>query len=133
MLLLFSCNAEIAKIDLTKPQYQSVSINCKKHRQIDFYLDCDIEYKTMPNMVIDFEFYKGNVQLLKGGVDPLNCSNLKNETKIEKNGKTYWKFYGKLEGNYIPPSDSVFTIYPTFIWNQTADLKIHKMDLIFVR
>lgn len=132
-LVLFSCSEEIARIDLTKLESQSISIACKKHRQIDFYLDCDMEYKVLPMMVLDFEFYKGNQQLLKGGLDPLNCTLLENESKTVENGITHWKFYGKLEGNFIPPSDTIFTIYPTLIKNKALDFKIHKFDLIFVK
>lgn len=131
--LFFSCTEEIVRIDLTKPEQQSISIECEKHRQVDFYLDCDIEFKDYPEMVLDFEFYKGNEQLLKGGLDPLNCSSLENEVKTINNGFTHWKFYGKLEGNFIPPSDTVFTIYPTLIKNNNPDFKIHKLDLVFVR
>ncbi|MBI2281029.1 MAG: hypothetical protein HYU68_10130 [Bacteroidetes bacterium] len=134
ILVLFACTTEeIARIDLTKTEPQSISINCKKHRQIDFYLDGDMEYKELPIMVLDFEFYKGNQQILKGGLDPLNCTLLENESKTIENGITRWKFYGKLEGNFIPPSDTTFTIYPTLIKNNHPDLKIHKLDVVFVR
>lgn len=133
ILLLFSCTEEITRIDLTKREQQSISIACEKHRQVDFYLDCDIEFKDYPEMVLDFEFYKGNKQLLKGGLDPLKCSSLENEIKTVNNEITHWKFYGKLEGNFIPPSDTIFTIYPTLIKNNNPDFKIHKLDLVFVR
>ena len=133
ILFLFSCTEEIARIDLMKSEIQSVSIPCKKHRQVDFYLDADIEYRKFPSMVLDFEFYKGNQQILKGGLDPLNCTELKNESKTVGNGITRWKFYGKLEGNFIPPSDTIFTIYPTLIKNKTLDFKIHKLEVVFVR
>lgn len=132
-LVLFSCTEEIARIDLMKSEIQSVSIPCKKHRQVDFFLDCDMEYKELPMMVLDFEFYKGNQQILKGGLDPLNCTELKNESKTVENGITRWKFYGKLEGNFIPPSDTIFTIYPTLIKNKSPDFKIHKLEVIFVK
>lgn len=134
MLVLFSCSQEeITRIDLTKDVVQVVNVKCEKHRQIDFYLDCDIEYKELPSMVLDFEFYQGQQQLLKGGLDPLNCTNLENESKVVTNGKTRWKFYGKLEGNFIPPSDTIFTISPTLVRNNAQGFKIHKMDLVFVR
>lgn len=132
-LILFSCTEEIMRMDLTKSEQQSISIECEKHRQVDFYLDCDIEFAKYPEMVLDFEFYKGNEQILKGGLDPLNCSSLENEMKTVNNGITHWKFYGKLEGNFIPPSDTTFTIYPTLIKNNSPDFKIHKLDLVFVR
>jgi len=133
ILILFSCTEEVARIDLTRPESQSISIPCKKHRQIDFYLDADMEYKELPMMVLDFEFYKGTRQILKGGLDPLNCTLLKNESKTIENGITRWKFYGKLEGNFIPPSDTIFTIYPTLIKNNHPNLKIHKLDVVFVK
>lgn len=133
-IFLFSCSQEeITRIDLTKEESQVVTIECEKHRQIDFYLDCDIEYKELPSMVLDFEFYQGQQQLLKGGLDPLNCTSLENESKVVSNGITHWKFFGKLEGNFIPPGDTVFSIYPTLIKNETPDFKIHKMEVVFVR
>jgi len=131
--LFFSCTEEIARIDLTKLEQQSISIECEKHRQIDFYLDCDIEFAKYPEMVLDFEFYKGKEQILKGGLDPLNCKSFENEIKTVNNGITNWKFYGKLEGNFIPPSDTIFTIYPTLIKNKAPNFKIHKLELVFVR
>ena len=133
ILVLFSCTEEITRIDLTKTEPQSISIDCKKHCQIDFYLDCDMEYKEFPMMVLDFEFYKGNQQILKGGLDPLNCTLLENESKTIIDGITRWKFYGKLEGNFIPPSDTIFTIYPTLIKNNAPDFKIHKLEVVFKR
>lgn len=133
LLCLFSCSEEIIRLDLVNPSSPSVNIECEKHRQVDFYLDGDIEFKDYPEMVLDFEFYKGNEQLLKGGLDPLKCSQLENEVKTVENGITHWKFYGKLEGNFIPPSDTIFTIYPTLIKNQTSDFKINKLELVFVR
>lgn len=133
LLSLFSCSEEIMRMDLTHPSSSSVNIPCEKHRQIDFYLDCDIEFEKYPEMVLDFEFYKGNEQLLKGGLDPLKCSQLENEVKTIENGITHWKFYGKLEGNFIPPSDTTFTIYPTLIKNQSPNFKINKLELVFVR
>jgi len=132
-VFLFSCSKEtITRVDLTKTGYFA-NIECEKHRQIDFYLDCDIEFTEYPNMVLDFEFYQGQQQLLKGGLDPLNCTNLENESKVVTNGTTRWKFYGKLEGNFIPPSDTIFTIYPTLVKNNAQGFKIHKMDIVFVR
>lgn len=134
ILALVSCSQEeITRIDLTKDVVQVVNVKCEKHRQIDFYLDCDIEFTEYPNMVLDFEFYQGKQQLLKGGLDPLNCSNLKNESKVVTNDTTRWKFYGKLEGNFIPPADTIFSIYPTLVKNNTKNFKIYKMDLVFVR
>lgn len=130
---LLSCSEEITRINLNNSSRPFVTIECEKHRQIDFYLDCDIEFKKYPEMVLDFEFYKGNEQILKGGLDPLDCSNLENEIKVLNNGITHWKFYGKLDGNFIPPSDTVFTIYPTLIKNNSEGFKIHKLELVFIK
>ncbi len=134
LLLISSCTKEIKRLDLhPKNPVTSVSIDCKKDRQIDFYLDCDIEFKEQPVMVMDFEFYKGDEQILKGGLDPLAASPKENESKTDANGITHWKFYGKLEGNFIPPSDTIFIIKPTLIYNQHPDLKINKFELVLVR
>lgn len=130
---LFSCQEEIQRIDLVKTPIASINIDCEKDRQIDFYLDCDIEFAEEPNMVMDFEFFKGNQQILKGGLDPLAANPKENEVKINSNGITTWKFYGKLEGNFIPTRDTTFTIKPTLIYNSTPALKINKFELVFVR
>ena len=133
VILLFSCTTELERVDLFKNQFVNIQVECEKHRQIDFYLDCDIEYSELPTMVIDFEFYNGDEQILKGGLDPLLASPKSDELKIEKDGVTHWKFYGKLEGNFIPPSDGVFTIRPTLIKNNHPDLKVNKFELVLVR
>jgi hypothetical protein len=131
--LFFSCTTEIERIDVAKNSNVEIKIDCEKHRQIDFYLDCDIEYSESPTMVMDFEFYNGDEQILKGGLDPLSVSSKSDEVKTEKNGITHWKFYGKLEGNFIPPSDGVFTIRPTLIKNNHPDFKVNKFELVLVR
>jgi hypothetical protein len=132
-LLLFSCQEELQRIDLIKNPTTTIAINCEKDRQIDFYLDCDIEYSQMPVMVMDFEFFKGAEQILKGGLDPLAASQKTNEIKTNNGAITRWKFYGKLEGNFIPTADTVFTIKPTLVYNQTRSLKFNKFELVFVR
>lgn len=132
-LLLFSCQEELQRIDLIKNPTTTIAINCKKDRQIDFYLDCDIEYTEQPVMVMDFEFFKGAEQILKGGLDPLDASPKTDEIKTTIGSKTHWKFYGKLEGNFIPTADTVFTIKPTLIYNKTPSLKFNKFELVFVR
>lgn len=133
LFLLFSCTEEIHREDFTKKNIAEISVECEKHRQIDFYLDCDMEYSELPTMVMDFEFYKGKEQILKGGLDPLEATPKNNESRVVTEGKTHWKFYGKLEGNFIPPSDTTFTIKPTLIYNQHPDLKINKFELVLVR
>tara|TARA_R110001592_G_scaffold187646_2_gene432435 strand:+ start:1808 stop:2248 length:441 start_codon:yes stop_codon:yes gene_type:complete len=131
--LLVACTTEIERIDVAKNENVFIKIDCKKHRQIDFYLDCDIEYSELPIMVMDFEFYKGEEQILKGGLDPLLASPKSDEVKTEVNGITHWKFYGKLAGNFIPPEDGIFTIHPTLIRNNYPDLKVNKFELVLVR
>ena len=118
---------------LIKTPTSAINIECEKDRQIDFYLDCDIEFKEEPNMVMDFEFFKGEQQILKGGLDPLLASHKENESKATLNGITHWKFYGKLDGNFIPTEDTTFTIKPTLVFNQTPSLKFNKFELVFVR
>lgn len=134
LLFLCSCSEEIARIDLhPKNPTTSINVSCEKDRQIDFYLDCDIEYDEQPLMVMDFEFFKGQTQILKGGLDPLMPVSIENESKSEINGITRWSFYGKLDGNFIPTDDTIFTIKPTLIKNNNTDLKIKKIELVLVR
>ncbi len=131
--LITSCTTEVARVDLSKNENIFIKVDCKKHRQIDFYLDCDIEFEKTPTMVMDFEFYKDEEQILKGGLDPLSASSKSDELKEESNGTTKWKFYGKLEGNFIPPSDGEFKIHPTLIKNNQSGLIINKFELVLVR
>lgn len=133
IITLFSCTSEIARVDVFKNNNINIQVNCEKHRQIDLYIDCDIEYTELPLMVMDFEFYSGDEQLVKGGLDPLLASPKSDELKTEVDGVTHWKFYGKLEGNFIPPSNGVFSIRPTLIKNNHPNLKINKFDLVLVR
>lgn len=133
LLFILACTKkESPRLNLIATPPQQANLSCEKHHQIDFYLDCDIEFRQFPVMVLDFEFYKGNQQLMKGGTDPLKCTNITKESKKIKKGITRWKFYGKLEGNFIPPSDTIFNIVPTLIKNNQQDFIIHKMDLVFV-
>lgn len=129
LFLLFSCTSEIARVDLSKNKNVAIEVKCEKHRQIDFYLDCDIEYLEKPNLVMDFEFYRGELQILKGGLDPLKNSEALNGT----GDKTSLKFYGKLEGNFIPPGDTIFTIKPTLIGLDAKDVVFNKFELVLVR
>ena len=133
LIQCFSCQSELKRIDFSTQNTAVIELDCEKHRQIDFYLDCDIEFTEKPVMVMDFEFYKGKEQILKGGLDPLAASPKENENRIEANGITHWKFYGKLEGNFIPPADTTFTIKPTLIYNKGPELKINKFELVLVR
>ncbi|MDF1672425.1 MAG: hypothetical protein P1U41_02915 [Vicingaceae bacterium] len=132
-MLFISCQEELQRVDLIKNSTLTVDLECEKDRQIDFYLDCDIEYQVEPNMVMDFEFFRGEQQILKGGLDPLAARPKENEIKVKANGITNWKFYGKLDGNFIPKGDTTFTIKPTLVYNQTPLLKFNKFELVFVR
>lgn len=132
-ILFISCQEELQRVDLVKNPTVTIDIECEKDRQIDFYLDCDIEFKEEPDMVMDFEFFRGEQQILKGGLDPLAASPKENESKNNVNGITHWKLYGKLEGNFIPTGDTTFTIKPTLVFNQTPSLKFNKFELVFVR
>ena len=96
LLSLFSCQQELQRVDLVKNPTVKVDIECEKDRQIDFYLDCDIEFKEEPDMVMDFEFFRGELQILKGGLDPLAASPKENESKTSANGIIHWKFYGRI-------------------------------------
>ena len=132
-VILFSCTTEIERVDIYKNNSVYIKIECLKGEEIDLYLDCDIEYTKEPKMVMDFEFYKGEEVIIKGGLDPLSASPKSDEVKNEINGVTHWKFYGKLEGNFNPPSDGAFTIHPTLIKNNHPSLKVNKFDLVLVR
>ena len=133
ILLLTSCQNELQRVDLYKNPAPSIAVDCNRDEQIDFYLDCDIEFSELPEMVMDFEFYRGEAQILKGGLDPMQANPRENETKTTINGITHWKFYGKLEGNFIPKADTTFTIKPTVIMNAHPNLKINKFELVLVR
>ena len=133
IFLLLSCTTELARIDVSQNENIKIEVACKNDRQIDFYIDCDIEYTKVPTMVMDFEFFKGQEQVLKGGLDPLAATAKTNETKTKNGELTHWKFYGKLEGNFIPTADTVFTIKPILIKNNLPDLVIHKFELVLVR
>lgn len=133
LFFLLSCKEVIHREDFSKQNTTEIKIGCEKDRQIDFYIDCDIEYTEQPSMVMDFEFYRGKHQMLKGGLDPLEAFPKENESKTENNGINRWKFYGKLEGNFIPTADTIFTIKPTLIYNYHPNLKINKFELVLVR
>ncbi|TXB66827.1 hypothetical protein FRY74_01185 [Vicingus serpentipes] len=133
IIIFFSCTSEIARVDVFKNKNVSIQVDCEKQQEIDLYIDCDIEYTELPLMVMDFEFYRGEEQLIKGGLDPLLASPKLDEVKTELDGVTHWKFYGKLEGNFIPPSDGVFSIRPTLIKNNHPNLKVNKFELVLVR
>ena len=130
---LVACDKEIGRIDHTNNTVGKIQLDLKKDKEVRIWTEIDIEYKGKPLFVYDFGFYKGNQFLLKGGTDPLVCINKKNESLITKNGITHWKFYGKLEGNFIPKEDTIFTFKTTFIKNKRPDLKINKAVIVFVK
>jgi hypothetical protein len=132
-LLLISCEKEIGKIDLTKNNVGEITFELEKDREVKFWTNMDVEYKKKPLFVYDFEFYKGDEYLLKGGTDPLATVNNKDETITIKDSITHWKFYGKLEGSFIPKSDGIYTFKTTFIKNNKPDLKVNKAEIVFLK
>ncbi len=132
-LLLISCEQEIGRLDLTQKNSGEISFDLEKHREVKIWTRMDIEYLEKPLFVFDFEFYKGQEFLLKGGTDPLVTTNNKNESLITKDRITHWKFYGKLDGNFIPKEDGNYTFKITFIKNNHPDLKINKAEVVFVK
>ena len=132
-ILLFSCEEEIGRLDLIQNKTVEIEFELEKDREVRFWTNIDIEYKEKPLFVYDFEFYKGDEYLLKGGTDPLVTMNNKEESLITKDGITHWKFYGKLDGNFIPKSDGVYTFKTTFVRNQKPGLKINKAEIVFVK
>ncbi|MBL4593884.1 MAG: hypothetical protein JKX68_08725 [Flavobacteriales bacterium] len=132
-ILLFSCEKEIGRIDLTQNDTVIIEFDLEKDREVKFWTNLDIEYKEKPLFVYDFEFYKGDEYLLKGGTDPLITINNRDEELTVVNGITHWKFYGRLDGSFIPKSDGRFIFKTTFIRNNTPDLKINKAEIVFIK
>lgn len=132
-VLLFSCEEEIGRLDLTQNNTGEIQFELEKDREVKFWTNIDIEYKEKPLFVYDFEFYKGDEYLLKGGSDPLVTMNNKDEVLTTKNGITHWKFYGKLDGNFVPKSDGKYTFKATFVRNNRPDLKINKAEIVFIK
>ena len=131
--VLVSCEQEIGRIDFTKSDTSTIEFDLEKDREVKFWTAIDIEYKEKPLFVYDFEFYKGDEYLLKGGTDPLVTMNNRNEELTVADGVTHWKFYGRLDGSFIPKSDGKFTFKTTFIRNSNPDLKINKAEIVFVK
>lgn len=131
-LALFSCTTEIVRVNLLESPSPTLDVVCQKGDEIFFYLDADMEFDSHPMMVMDFEFYKGKQLLLKGGIDPLIGSAEKNEIK-NNNGVLHAEIYKKLEGSFVAPGDTIYTIRPTLVYNNTPNLKINKLELVFVR
>lgn len=76
---LFSCTTEITRVDLLEHSSPSIDVVCQKGDELFFYLDGEMEFENHPVMVMDFEFYKGSLLLLKGGIDPLSGTAEKND------------------------------------------------------
>ena len=132
-LMLVSCEQEIGRLNLLDSNSAEITFELEKDRVVNLYTTMDIEYKEKPLFVYDFEFYKGEKYLLKGGTDPLITTNKKDELLTVKDGITHWKYYGKLDGNFIPKSDGVYTFKITFIKNNKPNLKINKAEIVFVK
>lgn len=129
----FSCEEEIGSINLTTKSVGKLTLNLKKDREIDIWTEMDIEYRKKPLFVYDFEFYNDSTRILKGGTDPLVFTHAKINNLSTKAGITHWHFYGKIEGNFIPKKDGIYTIKTTFVNNNYPDLKINKAKIIFVK
>jgi len=131
-LFLISCENEIGRMNLEETNNQSITFELKKDKEVSIWTEIDIEYKNEPLFVYDFEFYKGEEFLMKGGTDPLTATNKRDEFKTIKDSVIHWKFYGKVEGSFIPKEDGQYTFKSTLVKNNPPDLKIHKMDIVFV-
>ena len=132
-LLLLACEEEIGRLDLRSHNTEEIVFDLEKDREVKFWTEIDIEYREKPLFVYDFEFFKGEEFMLKGGTDPLVTMNNKNETLTTKDGVTHWKFYGRLDGNFVPKSDGIYTFKTTFVKNNKPDLKINKAEIVFVK
>ena len=57
-ILLFSCEKEIGRLDLTNNHTGQIQFELEKDREVKFWTNIDIEYVEKPLFVYDFEFYK---------------------------------------------------------------------------
>lgn len=130
-ILFFSCENEIGRIDFTNKDKGEIQFDLEKDREVKIWTEIDIEYIEKPLFVYDFEFYKGDEFLLKGGTDPLVAMNKRDEVLTTEGGRSHWKFYGKIEGNFIAKEDGRYTFKTTFIKNKNPDLKINKIAVVF--
>ena len=130
---LFSCQEEIARVDLLKNNSEEIFFTLAKGEVVDLYADMDIEYKVKPLFVFDCEFYQGGFVLFKGGTDPLLTTGNQNESKEVTGGMTHWKYYGKLQGNITADMDGEYSIKTTFLKNNKPNLKINKAEIVFVK
>jgi len=133
LFALTSCQEEIGKIDLTDNPKKEIKLTLKEYEEVTLFTRIDIEYKKEPLFVYDFEFYQDTTLLLKGGTDPLKPIKKENEEKIKEGDITHWKFYGQLEGTFLPKTAGDYTFKVNFIRNNTSDLKINKAEVIFIK
>lgn len=132
-ILCYSCDREITRFNLLDPNEKVFWIELKAGEVVDLYTEMDVEYGKYPDFVYDFDFVEGGTLLFKGGTDPLEATDRKNESKTTgADGITHWKFYGKLKGNLTAKYDGVYGIKPTFVKNKTKNLKINKAEIVFV-
>jgi len=132
-LFLFSCEQEIARVDLINDNSKEIVFELKKDETINFYTEMNIEYKEKPLFVFNCEAYYENSQLFQGGTDPLVTLENKNDKQDVINGVTHWKFFGKLDGDLKAIQDGKYTIKTTFIKNSEKGLKINKVEIVFIK
>ncbi|MCB0401518.1 MAG: hypothetical protein KDD41_05500 [Flavobacteriales bacterium] len=129
-----ACSPELVRVDFSKHQTAEIKIPGKQGEVVDLYIDFDLEFDSLPDMVMEFEFYQGNLLLFKGGIDPLAVLSPEREfTEENGGGKIHWTCYGKLQGDFSPPADTLFTVRSTLVMNQAPGLKINKFELVLVR
>ena len=127
-----SCSSELERLDLAQQQSGEVLLQCANGEEIQLFVDVEMEFVRYPQMVMDFEFYKGKELIQKGGIDPLSGTIDPSDMNKGSAVKDV-KFYAKLEGTFQPQKDTIYAIKPTLIYNDSPDLKIKKFELVFVR
>lgn len=134
LITLISCQAEeVARVDLAITSPQEITLDLTKDEEIKLWTELDLEYDEKPSLVYDFEFIKNNEILIKGAVDPLTASSKKEEAKTTNNNRTHWKFYGKLDGNFIAKEEATYTVKVTLVKNNHPALKINKAEVVIVK
>lgn len=133
-LFLFNgCCDKIAIFDLAKTKFFEQTIALKKGDVITFWTAIEADFKEEPLMVYSFKFFEGNQQLFEGGINPFNLS-LKEEQLVKKrNDKTNLNLKGKLEGNFKPKKDGVYTIKVHLIKNNSPNFILHKAKVTFFK
>lgn len=133
LIVLTGCESEIGTIDLSKNHTGAIQLHLEKNEELQIWTRMDIEYKELPLMVYDFRFMQGDQTLINGGNDPLAAEPKKDEVKKQIEGINQWSFYGKLEGTFIAPKDTIFTIQTALIKNNSPELKINQAEIVFVK